>query len=89
MAPGEGEQIKPRGGPYAASGTAAGTQLALARPGDTERRRQINEAVRQISRTHGDDAILRPQAFEPWSRLPERQWALVPYDASISPESST
>lgn len=71
-----------------ASGTAAGTQLALARPGHDERARQITEAVRQISGTYGDDAILRTRAFEPWSRLPERQWALVPYDASISPEHS-
>lgn len=71
-----------------ASGAADGTQLAFAEPGAAERNRQIHEAIRQISGTYGDDAILRPAPFEPWSRLPERQWALVPYDASISPEHS-
>jgi protein ImuB len=71
-----------------ASGAAEGTQLAFSEPGAAQRNRQIHEAIRQISGTHGDDAILRTAAFEPWSRLPERQWALVPYDASISPEHS-
>jgi hypothetical protein len=28
----------------------------------------------------GDEVILRAVEVEPWSRLPERRWALVPYD---------
>ncbi len=71
-----------------ASASAGGHQLTLAEPGVVERDRRAREAIRHISRSYGDDAVLRVVQLEPWSRLPERQWALVPYDASISPDRS-
>lgn len=71
-----------------ASGSATGRQLTLSPPGADERARRTCEAIRQIGSSHGESAVLRLVELEPWSRLPERQWALVPYDASISPDHS-
>ncbi len=68
-----------------ASGHVAGHQIVLADPGSAERIRRTGEAVRQIRSAHGDDAVLQAVEMEPWSRLPERRWALVPYDVSTSP----
>jgi hypothetical protein len=37
----------------------------------------VREAARQVRSSQGDDALLRAVEIEPWSRLPERRWALV------------
>ncbi len=72
-----------------ASGRLAGHQMAITDPAERERTRRTGEAVRQVRSAHGDESVLRAVELEPWSRLPERRWALVPYDASISPVPST
>jgi nucleotidyltransferase/DNA polymerase involved in DNA repair len=71
-----------------ASGSAAGHQLAVIEPGDAERERRARDAIRQVRTAQGDEAVLRLVELEPWSRLPERRWALVPYDVSASPDPS-
>jgi protein ImuB len=63
-----------------ASGSLAGHQLAAIRTEDEERSRRAGEAIRQVRTALGDEVILRAVEVEPWSRLPERRWALVPYD---------
>lgn len=72
-----------------ASGHMAGHQTALTDPGAEERTRRTGEAIDQIRTAHGDDAVLQAVEIEPWSSLPERRWALVPYDVSISPDRSS
>jgi len=67
-----------------ASGGQATRQMTLERPEHTERRRRTREAISQIRSTLGEDAIMQAVTLEPWSHLPERQWALVPYDISLS-----
>lgn len=63
-----------------ASGSVAGHQLtAIASPGE-ERRARAREAVRQVRAVQGPEAMLRAVEIEPWSRLPERRWALTPYE---------
>ena len=63
-----------------ASGALAGHQLtAIPSPAD-ERGRRAREAVRQVRAAQGPEAVLRAVELEPWSRLPERRWALAPYD---------
>ena len=58
--------------------------MTLERPEHTERRRRTREAISQIRSALGEDAIMQAITLEPWSHLPERQWALVPYDISLS-----
>jgi DNA polymerase-4/protein ImuB len=41
---------------------------------------QIAEAARQLSARYGETPLARVVEVEPWSRIPERRWALVPYD---------
>jgi nucleotidyltransferase/DNA polymerase involved in DNA repair len=41
---------------------------------------QIAEAVRQLSARLGRTPVARAVEVEPWSRIPERRWALLPYD---------
>jgi nucleotidyltransferase/DNA polymerase involved in DNA repair len=41
---------------------------------------QIAEAARQLSARYGQTHLARVVEVEPWSRIPERRWALVPYD---------
>ena len=72
-----------------ASGSIAGHQLAVVEPGAVERARRARDAIRQVRTAQGDEAVLRLVELEPWSRLPERRWALVPYDVSASPDPST
>ena len=63
-----------------ASGRAAGHQLtAIPSPGE-ERRSRAREAIRQVRAAQGPEAMLRAVELEPWSRLPERRWALTPYE---------
>ena len=63
-----------------ASGEVAGRQLALVRSQAEERGGRAREAARQVGATLGPDVVLRAVELEPWSRLPERRWALVPYE---------
>jgi nucleotidyltransferase/DNA polymerase involved in DNA repair len=42
--------------------------------------RQIAEAARQLSARFGRTPLARAVEVEPWSRIPERRWALLPYD---------
>lgn len=63
-----------------ASGTLAGHQLtAIPTPGE-ERRARAREAMRQVRAAQGPEAMLRAVEIEPWSRLPERRWALTPHE---------
>lgn len=71
-----------------ASGSVAGHQATLMEAGDAERGRRARDAIRQVRANHGDEAVLRLVELEPWTRLPERRWALVPYDVSTSPDPS-
>jgi nucleotidyltransferase/DNA polymerase involved in DNA repair len=41
---------------------------------------QISEAARQLSARYGDAFLYRVVEVEPWSRILERRWALLPYD---------
>jgi DNA polymerase-4/protein ImuB len=41
---------------------------------------QIAEAGRQLSARFGATPLYQPREVEPWSRIPERRWALVRYD---------
>jgi protein ImuB len=68
-----------------ASADRAGRQLTLERPERAERTGRAREAVRQVRAAVGDQAVLRLVELEPWSRLPERRWALVPFDTSHHP----
>ncbi len=64
-----------------ASGSLAGHQLTAIRSAADERSRRAGEAIRQVRAALGDEIILRAVEVEPWSRLPERRWALVPFDS--------
>ena len=58
---------------------AAGRQELL--PGFHARRpRRLTEASRQLKQRYGTSALYRAVEVEPWSRLPERRQALLPYD---------
>jgi len=58
----------------------AGQMTLVARP-DDERRRRARAALAQVRAAAGDARVMRLVEVEPWSRLPERQWALGPYEA--------
>jgi protein ImuB len=60
-----------------ASGSLGGRQLTILSAAEEERERRVREAARQVRSSQGDDALLRAVEIEPWSRLPERRWALV------------
>jgi len=56
----------------------AGRQENLFR--DVRRRENLKEALGQLrARLHGQPSIYHVQEVEPWSRVPERRQALVPY----------
>jgi protein ImuB len=59
---------------------AGGRQLTAIETGSEERRRRTREAIRHVRAAQGEDILLRAVEVEPWSRLPERRWALVPFD---------
>jgi len=63
-----------------ASGALGGHQLTAIPSPSEERRARAGEAVRQVRAAQGDEAMLRVVEIEPWSRLPERRWALTPLD---------
>ena len=45
-----------------------------------ERRTRTREAISQVRAAQGQEAMLRAVEIEPWSRRPERRWALTPYE---------
>ena len=63
-----------------ATGSLSGRQLSLVRTPADERAERAREAARQVGATLGPDVVLRAVELEPWSRLPERRWALVPFE---------
>ena len=63
-----------------ASGALGGHQLTAIPSPAQERRTRAGEAVRQVRAAQGHEAMLRVVEIEPWSRLPERRWALTPYE---------
>jgi protein ImuB len=63
-----------------ASGTVAGHQLTAIPSPAEERRARTREAVSQVRAAQGQEAMLRAVELEPWSRRPERRWALTPYE---------
>jgi DNA polymerase-4/protein ImuB len=42
--------------------------------------RQLAEAARQLTARYGQTPLFRPVEVEPWSRIPERRWALTPFE---------
>ncbi|HVA25881.1 MAG TPA: DNA polymerase Y family protein [Chloroflexota bacterium] len=42
--------------------------------------RQLAEAARQLAARYGYSPLYRPVEVEPWSRIPERRWALTPFE---------
>lgn len=60
------------------SGEAARqVSMFMARSG---RMRQLLETIRQLHTRYGSVPLYQVVEVEPWSRIPERRWALVPYD---------
>ncbi|MCS7002400.1 MAG: DNA polymerase Y family protein, partial [Dehalococcoidia bacterium] len=45
-----------------------------------ERDAPLREAVQRLRVQFGDPAVHRITEVEPWSRIPERRWALTPFD---------
>ena len=64
-----------------AGGPPDAGQMALVQAPDEERRRRAAHALAQVRAAPGAAPVLRLVQMEPWSRLPERQWALGPYEA--------
>ena len=56
----------------------SGRQESLFR--DVRRRDQLRETVAQLKVAHGKNPIYQIREMEPWSRIPERQRALVTYE---------
>jgi DNA polymerase-4/protein ImuB len=44
------------------------------------RQAEVVEATRQLHARYGYTPLYRAMEVEPWSRVPERRWALIPYD---------
>lgn len=62
---------------------ATGRQESL--PGLRSRRpRQLAEAGRELRQRYGTSTLFRVVEVEPWSRIPERRRALMPYDPSTN-----
>ncbi len=56
-------------------------------PGIASRRPwQLAEASRQLKQRYGTSGLYRVVEVEPWSRIPERRQALIPYDPLITPD---
>ncbi len=51
----------------------------------SRRPRQLAEASQQLKQRYGTSGLYRVVEVEPWSRIPERRQALMPYDPSINP----
>ncbi|HEY6415761.1 MAG TPA: hypothetical protein VIX41_05975, partial [Acidimicrobiales bacterium] len=52
-------------------------ELLPTRNASTERRERIEEGMRQLQARYGRSLVGRMVPVEPWSRIPERRWALV------------
>lgn len=70
------------------TGQHVGHQLSVIRAGRGERGRRVGEAVGQVRAAVGERALMRAVEMEPWTRLPERRWALIPFDTSPLPDRS-
>ena len=65
-----------------ASGPASHGQLSVLHLGASERALRMHQAAGQVRTRMGDHTLMRAVELEPWSRLPEHRWALVPFDTS-------
>jgi DNA polymerase-4/protein ImuB len=45
---------------------------------------QLQEAVRELTTRYGAAPLYQAVEVEPWSRIPERRWALLPFDPSTN-----
>ena len=45
-----------------------------------KRQAEVGEATRQLHARYGHTPLYRAMEVEPWSRVPERRWALIPYE---------
>jgi protein ImuB len=52
-------------------------ELLPTRRASAERRERIEEGMRQLQARYGRNLVGRMVPVEPWSRIPERRWALV------------
>jgi protein ImuB len=64
-----------------AGGAAGAGQMSLVATPDDERRRRAAAALAQVRAAEGTAQVMRLVEVEPWTRLPERRWALGPYEA--------
>lgn len=62
-----------------ASGGEAGRQGRLFHDGG-HLEHQIGAAARQLAVRYGRSPLMKVVAVEPWSRIPERRWALITYE---------
>ncbi len=60
-------------------------QLGIARRWQEE---NLQEALRELSTRYGASPLYQAVEVEPWSRIPERRWALLPFEPSTSPGRS-
>jgi DNA polymerase-4/protein ImuB len=58
----------------------SGRQPSLLDAERTRRREQMDEMVRHLKVRFGQSPMARMVEVEPWSRIPERRWALMDYD---------
>ncbi len=65
-----------------ASGPPSHGQLSVLDMRGDERRSRVHAALGQVRVRLGDEALMRAVELQPWSRLPEHRWALVPFDTS-------
>jgi protein ImuB len=61
------------------TGASASDQAALGDSAHQDRRRRLDEAIRQARAAAGKDAVLRVLDVDPSSRVPERRSLLTPY----------
>jgi len=57
-----------------------GRQSSLFDAARVRRREQMNDMVRHLKVRYGLSPLARMVEVEPWSRIPERRWALMDYD---------
>jgi nucleotidyltransferase/DNA polymerase involved in DNA repair len=57
-----------------------GQLLASAHTDRAQRRQQVEESLRQLRSRYGRCPVGRMTPVEPWSRIPERRWALIEED---------
>lgn len=58
----------------------SGRQPSLLGAERVRRREQMDEMVRHLKARYGLSPVARVVEMEPWSRIPERRWALMDYD---------